>query len=101
MRSVVREELAGKVHKNDPSVFRRLDIDRISNELVDSCAEMSAHQNEELFDDLESVVAAAARSRVRKSDHTAQLDARAKGDGWEVKMYPPLVSLQICRIFQI
>ncbi|KDQ27230.1 hypothetical protein PLEOSDRAFT_1103931 [Pleurotus ostreatus PC15] len=68
MCSVVREELAGKVLKNDPS-------------------------NEELFDDLESVVAAAARPPVRKSDHTAQLDARAKGDGWKVEMYPPLQRL--------
>ncbi|KAF7427771.1 hypothetical protein PC9H_006986 [Pleurotus ostreatus] len=54
---------------------------------------MSAHQNEELFDDLESVVAAAARPPVRKSDHTAELDARAKGDGWKVEMYPPLQRL--------
>ncbi|KAF4572390.1 hypothetical protein EYR36_006891 [Pleurotus pulmonarius] len=90
MRSVVREELAGKVSKDDASVFKRLEIDQVSDEFVDSCFELSITQHRGLFDELNKVVAAAAQARNKTFDHNTQLEQRAKGDGWEVKMYQPL-----------
>ncbi|KAF7423049.1 hypothetical protein PC9H_011213 [Pleurotus ostreatus] len=90
MRSVVREELAGKVSKDDASVFKRLDIDQVSDEFVDSCFELSIIQHRGLFDELNKVVVAAAQARNKTFDHNTQLEQRAKGDSWEVKMYPPL-----------
>lgn len=99
MRSVVREELAGKVSKDDASVFKRLEIDQVSDEFVDSCFELSITQHRGLFDELNSVVAAAAQARNKKVYHSTQFAQRAKGDSWEEEMYPPLASPQIFYLF--
>ncbi|KAF4584862.1 hypothetical protein EYR40_001682 [Pleurotus pulmonarius] len=97
MRSVVREELAGKVSKDDSSVFRRLEIDQVSDEFVESCFELSITQHRGLFDELDEVVAAAAQARTKTVYHDAQ---RAKGYSWEEEeMYPLLASPQIVYLF--
>ncbi|KAF7432644.1 hypothetical protein PC9H_004586 [Pleurotus ostreatus] len=93
MRSVVRAELAGKVYIDDSSVFKRLEIGRVPDELVDSCFEISLNQHRGVFDELDEVVAAAAKARNKMVYHDTQLKQRAKGDSWEVKMYPPLQQL--------
>ncbi|KAF4580334.1 hypothetical protein EYR38_003230 [Pleurotus pulmonarius] len=54
MCSIVREELAGKVSEDDSAVFKRLEIDQVSDELVDSCFETWIAQHRGLFDDLDS-----------------------------------------------
>lgn len=74
MCSVVREELAGKVSKDDSSVFKRLEIGQVPDELVDSCFEISVIQHRGPFDELDKVVAAAAKARNKMVDHDTQLE---------------------------
>ncbi|KAL0957351.1 hypothetical protein HGRIS_001155 [Hohenbuehelia grisea] len=79
MRSAVRGELMDKVHKNDGSMFLRLDIDTVSDAVSDAYCNPFAVQNRRVLSELRTVVAAAASSRAKSSlsraaDHMATLD---------------------------
>ncbi|KAF4580507.1 hypothetical protein EYR38_003105 [Pleurotus pulmonarius] len=86
LRSVVREELAGKVSKDDTSIFKRLDVDQVHDGLVEACFKSSAAQNLELFEEIESIAASASmpqQSRGLFYERTMQ-------ERREIEMYPPL-----------
>ena len=97
MRSVVREELAGKVSEDDSAVFKRLEIDQVSDELVDSCFETWIAQHRGLFDELDEALVVAAQARTKMVYHDTQW---AKGYSWEEEeIHPLLASPQIFYLF--
>ncbi|KAL0955611.1 hypothetical protein HGRIS_001846 [Hohenbuehelia grisea] len=94
MRSAIREELKGKVRKNDESIFRRLGIDQVSDAFTNAFSDVFARQTHEILQELKVVVASAA-SGCAKSFLTQapDLDQQSKGRGWKTKMCPPLQRL--------
>ncbi|KAL4259824.1 Protein kinase domain-containing protein [Pleurotus pulmonarius] len=94
MRSVVREELAGKVSEDDSAVFKRLEIDQVSDEFVDSCFETCITQHRGLFDELDEALVVAAQARTKMVYHDTQW---AKGYSWEEEEIHPLLQ-QLCNI---
>lgn len=69
------------------SVFKRLDIDQVHDALVEACFKSSAAQNQELFEDIDSIVASVSMPQRPKG----VFYERAMEERWEIEMYPPLV----------
>ena len=93
-RSLLKDELAGKLVFDDPGVFKRLALDRVSPHFVANCAQSFA-TDQDLLDarrELDKITAAAIGKPVEELEADEELyDSPGFRKDEEKRMYKPLV----------